>query len=167
MKKAPGKKRTAAAIMQRDLVVVAPGDTLNEAMALMTDNHVWGLPVVDARGHCVGLISASDILTYEQDHSEFISEVNEDMAQHFNVDTQRRESVRVSSFALEEFGDVRVEEVMTRELVSVQRDTPLVDVARTMIAANVHRVLVLDETQRLYGIIAAVDFVKLFAEQGN
>ncbi len=165
MKKTSCKRLTAADIMRRDLVVVSPADTLKEAMALMTDNHVWGLPVVDAKSRCVGLISASDILTYEQDHSEFVSEVNEEMAQHFNADTQRRESVRVSSFALEEFGDVRVDEVMARELVSVERETPVVDVARTMLEASVHRALVLDQTQRLYGIIAAIDFVKLFAEQ--
>jgi predicted transcriptional regulator len=89
------------------------------------------------------------------------------MAQHFNVDTQRWESVRVSSYALEEFGDVRVDEVMARDLVSVQRETSVVDVARTMIEANVHRVLVLDQMQQLYGIIAAVDFVRLFAEQAK
>ena len=158
------EKLTAADIMQRDLVTVSLGDTLQDAMYQMTENHVTGLPVMDAKSRCVGLISASDILNYEQEHTEFTSEANTDMARHFNVDTQRWESVRVTSFALEEFGEVKVDEVMTRDLVAVARDTLVKDVAAKMLKDRIHRVLVLDENQRLYGIISSFDFVQLIGK---
>ena len=158
---------TAADIMQRDVIVVAPGDSLQEAMALITDNHVTGLPVMSAKSQCVGLISATDILNYEQEHTDFSSEANSDMARHFDMDTQRWESVRVSSYALEEFGDVRVKEVMSRDLIFVKREDSIREVAQTMLKQKIHRVPVLDEDQRLYGIISAVDFVQLFADQGD
>lgn len=164
MKKPSFAEMAASDIMQRDVVTVGPADTLREAMSLMTENHVAGLPVMNAKSRCVGVISASDILSYEQDHADLVAESNDDMAQHFNADTQRWESVRVSSFALEEFGDVRVDDVMSRDLISVERTTPLSEVAKTMRAAKIHRVLVLDEEQSLYGVISAVDFVALFAE---
>ena len=134
--------------MQRELVTVSLGDTLQDAMFQMTENHVTGLPVMDGKSRCVGLISAS----------------NADMAQHFNMDTQRWESVRVTSFALEEFGEVKVDEVMSRDLVAVERDTLVIDVAATMQKDKIHRVLVLDENQRLYGIISSFDFVNLIGE---
>jgi len=160
------RTRKAADIMQRDVITVRENDTLQDAMALMTENHVTGLAVMNSKSKCVGVITASDILGYEQDHAEFTSEVNADLAHHFNPDTQQWESVRVSSFALEEFGEIHVEEVMTRDLIYVHSDAPLRDVARKMCEASIHRVLVLDEDYRLYGIISAVDFVKLFAEAG-
>ena len=164
MSKSPFDGLKAEDIMQRDVVVCAPHDSLSQAMELMTENHVTGLPVMDSKGRCVGLISATDILNYEQDHAEFTAEANDDMARHFDADTQRWESVRVSSFALEEFGDVHVEEVMTRELVSVDRDTPVKKVAKLMVDSAVHRVLVLSEQQGLQGLISSIDFVRVVAE---
>jgi CBS domain-containing protein len=154
----------AKEIMQRDPVVARSGDTLRDALDLMTENHVTGLPVMDSQGRCVGLVSSSDILNYELDHSEFTHEANQDVARHFNMDLQRWESVRITSFALEEFAEVHVEQVMPRELIWVAFDTTIGQVARKMISEGIHRVLVLDNDQRLYGIISATDFVELFTE---
>ena len=148
--------------MQRDMITVAPSDTLRDALALMTENHVTGLPVMDDKSRCIGLITASDILGFEEEHAEDASERG--MLQHFNADIGRWESVPISAFGLEEFGDVRVEEVMTRELISVSRDTPLKEVALKMLNDDVHRVLVMDEKYRLYGIISSFDFVRVVAE---
>ena len=156
------KDLTAADIMQRDVVVCSPQDSLREAMELMMENHVTGIPVMDSRARCVGLISASDILNYEQEHSD--AETDGDTAQHFDMDSQRWESVPVTSFGLEEFGTVNVEEVMTRDVIAVQRDTPVKKVAKMMLEAKIHRVLVLNEKQSLYGIISASDFVGLVAD---
>jgi CBS domain-containing protein len=157
-------KLVASDIMQRDVIVVYDRDTLQEAMDLMTENHVTGLPVVNSKGKCVGVISATDILGYEQEHSEFVADTNDDMALHFDPDSGQWEHVRVSSYALEQFGEVRVEEVMSRNLLFVETNTTLKDVARKMCNDKVHRVLVIDPDYRLQGIITSTDFVKLFAE---
>jgi CBS domain-containing protein len=155
---------TAADVMRRDLIVVYDRDTLRDAMELMTTNHITGLPVVNNQGVCVGIVTASDILNYEQDHSEPTGEGEQNVAQHFNPDTQQWESVRLTSFALEEFGDVRVHEVMTPEVIRVSPDTLLREVAKKMLDGRVHRVLVLNEQHRLLGIVSSIDFVRLFAE---
>jgi len=156
------RQLVAADVMQRDMVTVAPGETLRVALALMTENHVTGLPVMDSKSRCIGLITASDILGFEEEHAEDTADSG--MIQHFNNEIGRWESVPLSAFGLEEFGDVRVEEVMTRELISVDRDTPLKAVAQKMLDANIHRVLVMDVKFRLYGIITSFDFVRVMAE---
>lgn len=155
---------TAEDVMQRDVIVAYEGDSLQEAMQVMTENHVTGLPIVNSKGKCLGVITSTDILNYEQEHAEFTAEANDDLAQHFNPETEQWESVRVTSFALEEFGEVRVGEVMSRDLVHVKRDTPLKNVARKMRDERIHRVLVLSEELRILGIISSFDFVKLYAE---
>jgi CBS domain-containing protein len=164
MKKSELKKLTAQDVMERNLVVVYDRDTLRQALELMTSNHVTGLPVVNSHEVCVGLISASDILNYEQENSELNADASENASRYFNQDTQQWESIRPSSFAMEAFGDVRVEEVMTRELISVTPETPLREVARVIRDGRVHRVLVLTAQQRLLGIISAFDFVRLAAD---
>lgn len=157
-------KLTAADIMKRDLVVTYEHDTLQDAMTLMTENHVTGLPVVNSKGTCIGIISATDILNYEQEHAEETNEANDDVARLFNPDTQQWESVRVGSFALEQFGSLSVGEVMARELIFVSTSTPLKEVAKKMVDEQIHRVLVLNSERGLQGIISATDFVQLFAE---
>jgi CBS domain-containing protein len=156
------RQLVAADVMQRDMVTVSPGDTLRDALALMTENHVTGLPVMDGKSRCIGLITASDILGFEEEHAEDNAE--DGMMQHFNNEIGRWESVPISAFGLEEFGDVRVEEVMTRDVISVGRDTPLKEVAQRMIGDDIHRVLVMDERFNLYGIITSFDFVRVMAE---
>ena len=156
------RELVAADVMQRDMVTVSPSDTLRDALALMTENHVTGLPVMDGKSRCIGLITASDILGFEEEHAEDNSEKG--MMQHFNSENGRWESVPISAFGLEEFGDVRVEEVMSRELIWVDRDTPLKKVATQMLNDDVHRVLVMDERFKLYGIITSFDFVRVVAD---
>ena len=41
----------------------------------------------------------TDILNFEQEQVELFTDAEEDSGQHFNMETQRWESVRVSSFA--------------------------------------------------------------------
>ena len=148
--------------MQRDVVTVSPDCTLREALALMTGNHVTGLPVMDRFERCIGLITSSDILNYEHDNNGESDEGR--VAEIYDAESQQWETVPLSAFHLEEFGDVPVSDVMTRDLIWVDSDTPLKDVARRMIDEHVHRVLVMDVASRLYGILSAYDFVRMAAE---
>ena len=45
-------------------MVIRPDDSLSEALRRLTQGHRRHLPVVDYRGHVLGLISIRDILTY-------------------------------------------------------------------------------------------------------
>ena len=155
----------AAEVMRTDVVTVDADDSLKLALALMTENHVTGLPVLDRKERCVGVISATDILCYEQDHAEDATEANAAMARYFDPETERWESVRVTSFALEEFAEIPVSELMCRDLIFVGPDASLGLVARKMTEKDVHRILVLDRSHCLLGIISTMDVVRLVARQ--
>src|SRR5579871_660600 len=49
-------------IMTRDVITVSPDTTITAAAAKMLDNHVSGLPVVDAAGNLVGVVSDGDFI---------------------------------------------------------------------------------------------------------
>ncbi len=155
---------TAADVMHRDTVTVGVNDSLQDAMSLMTENHVTGLPVLDVEDRCVGVISATDILSFEQDHAEDSVDANAELARHFDPESGRWEDVRLTTFALEEFADVRVSEIMSHDIVAVTPATSLRDVAGSMTQNRVHRMLVLDEERQLLGVISAFDFVRLMAD---
>ncbi len=49
-------------IMKSDVISVLPEDTVDHAISLLVDNQVSGLPVVDADGSLVGVITEFDLL---------------------------------------------------------------------------------------------------------
>ena len=49
-------------IMTRQVITVGPDATIVEAAATMLQNHISGLPVVDASGKLVGIVSEGDFI---------------------------------------------------------------------------------------------------------
>ena len=160
----PFEKLTASDVMQTKIVTVEATDNLLAALNLMTEHHVSGLPVVDAENCCLGLISASDILNYEQEHIVHSGEEAEETAPYYNVEASQWEDIRVSAFALEQRGSTPVVDIMTRKIISVSPETLIAKVAVTMSENEVHRVMVLDKDSKLCGLISAVDFVQMVAD---
>jgi CBS domain-containing protein len=77
-KKAEGV--TAGDLMTHPAVTVRPDDTVEHAARLMYTLQVKRLPVVDAGGYLVGIVSRSDLLTVfdrtdEQIHAEIVNDI--------------------------------------------------------------------------------------------
>lgn len=130
-------------IMTTDVASATPDMTLREAMALLSDRHISGAPVVDG-GKVVGVFSATDLLAY-------IAEL--DSAQP-SVSFRRRQT------PLEE---LTVSEVMTRGVKSLPPDSSVELAAAFMQRMQIHRVLVM-EGAHLLGIVTTTDLAKAVAE---
>lgn len=152
---------TASDIMARDTVTVSPSASLREALDLMIENRVSGLPVVDHQDRCVGVLSASDIMTVEQDH---IAQEDESLGAYFDSDTQSWESIRIAPDD-ERLADLSVLDAMSNDLICVTPDTPIGKVAGTMVDSAVHRVLVMNADRELLGVVSSFDFVRLAVPQ--
>lgn len=55
-------RRTASDVMQKRPITVRPESPLDIALALMLENRISGVPVVDAEGLIVGALNESDLL---------------------------------------------------------------------------------------------------------
>ena len=153
---------SARDIMQTDLVTISPSESLREAMAMMIDSHVSGLPVVDGGGRCVGVLSVTDILGREYEQTEMADEF-EEVGTYYDPEEQRWENMRFFG-SVDELPELTVRDVMSSDIVSVPSDACLRDVAELMAGRGVHRVLVLDEMRLVHGLIAAMDLVRFVAE---
>lgn len=150
-------------LMNCDVVALGLRDTIQDAIALMAEHHVSGLPVVGADDRCHGVLSASDILAFVENEREE-AEGNFDVAgQWFNAEALSWESVLLSPAAMDEYGSTPIEDVMTTSVITVLLHTPAAEVAREMEDNSVHRVFVVDEQGKLHGVISAFDFVRMAA----
>jgi len=58
------KARTAADIMTRPVITVGPGALLIDAIELLLRHGLSGMPVVDAAGRLIGIITEHDIMNF-------------------------------------------------------------------------------------------------------
>ena len=56
---------TVADVMSRDPIVVKSETPLKEAVQILAERHISGLPVVDDAGKLVGIISETDLMWQE------------------------------------------------------------------------------------------------------
>jgi CBS domain-containing protein len=74
---------TAGDLMSSNVVTVKPDDTVEQAARLMYHLQVKRLPVVDAGGHLVGIVSRADLLTvFDRPDQEIRAEIVDDVILH-------------------------------------------------------------------------------------
>lgn len=130
--------RFASDIMSKDVVTLEESETLEfveESMRTLRFRH---MPVMD-RGRLVGLISHRDVLRVSA--SSLLS--NGEQQTHY--------------LAKKFF----VRDVMTRQVATVNRDTPLLEVATRLRKGKLGCLPVVDAENTLVGIITEADFVDL------
>ncbi len=78
---------TAGDLMTRTPVTVAPEDTVEHAAKLMYTRRVKRLPVVNANGRLVGIISRADVLSvFDRTDKEILGDIGEVILNDFLID---------------------------------------------------------------------------------
>jgi CBS domain-containing protein len=148
--------QTVANWMTSDVLTVTPDTPIMEAVQLLIDRKIGGLPVVNEEGKLVGMISDSDLMWREQGIEQppymmFLGGV----IYFQNPATYERD--------LHKALGQTVGEVMTNHTVSVAVDTILPVAARIMHDKKIHRLPVVDANHHPIGIIAQSDIVRSLA----
>jgi CBS domain-containing protein len=117
-------------VMTQPVISVAPSDSILDAAGLMLQHRISGLPVIDAQGNLVGVVTEGDFLRRAE------------------TGTQRRRPRwiefllgpgRLASEYVHTSGR-KVDEVMTTDVHTVSEDAPLEDVVRLMERRAIKRV---------------------------
>ncbi|MBX9828441.1 MAG: CBS domain-containing protein [Xanthobacteraceae bacterium] len=139
-------------VMTQYVISVSPDDTLARAVRVMLQNDISGLPVLDANGTLVGMITEGDLLRRAE------------------TATGRRRPRWMEFFAgpgqlAEEYVQAhgrKVGEVMTRDPVSVTEETPLEEVVTLMEKRRIKRVPVV-RGGKVIGIVSRANLLHALA----
>ena len=139
-------------IMTKDVVTIGPDASIVEASRLMLEYHISGLPVLDAHGHLVGIVSEGDFLR----RTELGTQRKRPRWLQFLIAPGREaaEFVRQSGR--------KVGEIMTRTLFTVEEDTPLEEIVSLMEKKHVKRLPVMHR-DRLVGIVTRANLLSAVA----
>ncbi|NPV90983.1 MAG: CBS domain-containing protein [Firmicutes bacterium] len=139
-------------IMTREVITVSPDTPVTEVAEVLLENRISGLPVVNAEGELMGVVSEADLLYKEKDVKgpRTLSILG---AIIYLERPQRLEN------ELKKIAGAKVRDVMTKEVVTVHEDTPIHEIANVMIDRGINRVPVMRH-KNLVGIITRADIVR-------
>ena len=139
-------------IMTRPVITILPDAPITEAASIMLQRHISGLPVVDAAGKLVGIVSEGDFIRRSE------------------IGTQRRRG-RFLKFILgpgqaatdfvHEHGR-RISEIMTRDPITVTEDTTLETIVSLMEKNKLKRLPVI-RAGRVVGIVSRANLLQAVA----
>ena len=163
--RAPAPRRasiTAGSIMQTRIVTISPSAPLSEAERLLTEHRISGRPVTDNAGRAIGVLSYRDLLDHYAENPDARPRRGPG---YFRLPTEHLADEEFEAFSVPEEAEDTVEDVMTPEVIHVDRDTPLREIARKMVENGIHRVLVTEpRSGRVVGIISSMGMLAAMAK---
>jgi CBS domain-containing protein len=141
-------------IMSAPVVTVTPDTPAGRIARLLLENHVSAVPVVDAAGAPIGIVSEGDLLRRDEDGRaarrawwlEMLAE-GETLSQEYVAQLRTK--------------DQTAKEIMSAPVVTVTESTDIAELARLFSSYRIKRVPVLRDN-RIVGIISRVDLLRAF-----
>ncbi len=141
-------------VMIREVTTIMPETTYEEAAQIMHERSYSGMPVVDAAGRMVGIVSEKDLLKglfpRYRDYAADPEGYRDQEVQEREIEAVRRRPVK---------------EFMVPRVVTVRPDDPILRAGGLMLAYEVHRLPVTEEDGTLAGIVTRRDIFGAILKQ--
>lgn len=149
-------KHSVADLMNSEVVCLRPEMTVRQAEQLFDEKRIGGAPVVDDSGEPVGVVSQRDLIRHQAEPGTAGS------TGRFYTDV---EDYRDLESAPVDTSSTPVSQVMTPDVLCIERDADVADAARAMRHHRIHRLLVTQQGV-LVGILSALDLLAALEEPG-
>lgn len=132
-------------MMSRGVITVSPEDSLKDVGKILKEKRISGLPVVDSAGKIVGMITLTDLL-------KILSRIY-----HWREMEDRNPELKFSEMFEQEKSGAKVKDMMTKEVITLEEDSPLERVMELMFSRNVHTIPIITKSGELVGIVGKRD----------
>ncbi len=141
-------------IMTKDVISLKPDESARSALDTLFKMRISGLPVIDNNGKLVGMFTEKELIakilpSYVENVGRFVYNENP-------------KAVRQKIIGINE---LKVKDIMRKEIVTVDEDTTLCEVAHLMLMQKARRIPVYNKTKDVVGIIARGEVVKALFEE--
>ena len=152
------KNTKAKDIMTTNVKVAKETDNIQDIANILITEKIGGVPVVDEHNKIVGIISETDIIKKEKyvNPPEYI--------------TFLQGLICISDFKkiehdIKNIAATKVKDLMSKDVIKVYEDDTFDDIANIMIKKSVNRIPVVDENDKIKGIICRYDIIKSMYEE--
>ncbi|ARP73515.1 hypothetical protein LK07_31260 [Streptomyces pluripotens] len=145
------KPTRVGAVMIHDVVTAEYGAPFKDVVRLLGEHRISGLPVVDEDGKVLGVISETDLMLHqvtEHEPESWIGRLRQ--LRHESREDAAKGRARTAGG------------LMTAPAVTVRADATVAEAARLMATHRIERLPVVDEEDRLVGIVTRHDLLRVF-----
>jgi CBS-domain-containing membrane protein len=140
-------------VMTRNVIKVREDADLNEVTALLSENRISGLPVVDGQDRVIGMITEADVLAMagmKKGHA-FKDVIRHLLGEPLSGSKRSK----------------RLREVMTSPAITTGPEADIREIALILDEKRIKRLPVVDERGRLIGVISRADIVRAIGKNEN
>ncbi|MCC6445110.1 MAG: CBS domain-containing protein [Armatimonadetes bacterium] len=142
--------KTARDIMNREVLTIDENATLHEVAETLSLHHISGAPVVDKSGRVVGIISESDVIDEKKRKSAI---------PHLALFGLYAVPEKLLEEAYSEGLALRAMNVMSRDVLTADEETPISELAAMMVRKRINRIPILRDG-KLVGIVTREDILR-------
>lgn len=142
-------------IMTKDVISVKSQDLVEDVIKILMEKNISGVPVVDDEEHVIGIVTEGDLIYRSKKLRipTFFSILDGYVF---------LESTKTIEKQLKKMVGYRVEDVMTTDVITVEDDQTVEEVATIMTKEKINRVPVIKDN-RLVGIISRRDIIRSYS----
>ena len=148
----------ATDIMTRDVITVKPDTTLEELARILIRYQITGAPVVDDNGNLKGIVTENDLIS--KNSRLHIPTLLRLFDAFIPLGTSRLE------IEIKKMAAYTVDDICTKEVITVDSETSVEDIATIMTEKKIHLLPVLKDG-RLIGIIGKKDLIRSIAGEAS
>lgn len=142
------RHRSVTDVMTRRVHVASPMTPFKLLVRLIEENRISAIPIVDKSGVPVGLVSEGDLLFKER------MEELETSTDLLHLRRRKRERAKAEGLT--------AADVMTSPAITIRTDARLAEAARLMHERNVRQLVVVDDRDKIAGIVSRSDVLQVF-----
>ncbi|CAM5574052.1 CBS domain-containing protein [Streptomyces aurantiogriseus] len=147
------KHNKVSSVMTEEVVRVGYSTPFKEVARLLAEHRISGLPVVAEDEKVIGVISETDLMVRQAETPDPY-----EPKRRFRLADLTRSARKQAAKAQARTAG----QLMTEPPVTVRADATIVEAARTMAQRRVERLPVVDEEERLVGIVTRRDLLQVF-----
>ncbi|MDP3049359.1 MAG: CBS domain-containing protein [Thermodesulfovibrionales bacterium] len=139
-------------IMTRDVITVRTTTTIEELARILMEHKISGVPVVDDAGDLIGIVTENDLINQNRRlHIPTVIRLFDAFIMLESPGKIEKEIKKMTAIA--------VNDIYTKEVITVTEGTPVQDIATIMSEKKVHLIPVV-EGKKILGIIGKIDLIK-------
>ena len=151
-------QRKIKGIMTKDVITASPEDSIKEVVRKLSKNGIGGLPVIDEEKKVLGIVTETDILKALKTKSTKLSLVFPS-SHALGMTFQETSDFRELKDAMNEVKNLHVNQIMSKDVITVTPEATIAEVASIMAQNNINRIPVV-KNNKLVGIVTRGDIIK-------
>ncbi len=150
--------KSVAEVMTPNPITVEPQTALNEAIKIMAEKKISGLPVVNGEGNLIGVLSETDLMWQETGIEPAPYIMILDSIIYLQNPARHEKEIHKA------LGQT-VGEVMSDNPISISPEKSLREAARLMHDKKIRRLPAIDSEGKVVGILTRGDIIRTMAEE--